>query len=385
MHETKQENVTIDDNNNGTHNLDDGDVINLDHGDPMMFYPYWKNIDNECSVTIKASDMISYLANPKEPDFIYQMPEFIDAVRRMHRVVGNAVTDGRYIIGGTGSSQLFIAAIRALAFTVKESNTCNNKHIPVVCAEPYYSFYKEAMEQERSELYKWQGDANTFKEESGPYIEVVTSPNNPDGRSRKPVVNREEGLLIYDLAYYWPHYIPITSPADYDVMLFTLSKTTGHAGTRIGWAVVKDQEIAKKMKKQILLMSIGSCHEGQLRATKLFHFVADRYEHDAYYEHEKPPMKPNLFDVEGLFDYGHRTLAQRWEKLRAAVQHTGTINLPNFSPGFCNFFGKLTHPTPAFAWLECKTGEDAEILTQKTKDPSKEWLTVWFRCLRKIY
>lgn len=102
-----------------------------------MFYPYWKQLDNECSVTIKASDLISYLANPNEPDFFFQMPEFNDAVRKIHRVVGNAVTDGRYIIGGTGSSQLFIAALRALASTVKE--TTSSKHVPVVCEEPFYS------------------------------------------------------------------------------------------------------------------------------------------------------------------------------------------------------------------------------------------------------
>lgn len=104
-----------------------------------MFYPYWKKLDNECSVTIKASELISYTVNPNEADFFFQMPEFIEAVRRMHCLVGNAVTEGRYIIGGTGSSQLFIFALRALASTIKESTSSNKKHIPVVCAEPYYS------------------------------------------------------------------------------------------------------------------------------------------------------------------------------------------------------------------------------------------------------
>lgn len=64
---------------------------------------------------------------------------------------------------------------------------------------------------------------------------MVTSPNNPDGVCRKPVVKREGGMVVYDLAYYWPHYTPIISPADYDVMLFTLSKATGHAGSRVGY------------------------------------------------------------------------------------------------------------------------------------------------------
>ena len=66
-------------------------------------------------------------------------------------------------------------------------------------------------------LYKWAGDAQNFRKE-GPYIELVTSPNNPDGNSRRSVVNRREGTLIHDLAYYWPQYTPISSPADYELM-----------------------------------------------------------------------------------------------------------------------------------------------------------------------
>lgn len=85
----------------------------------------------------------------------------------------------------------------------------------------------------KSGLYKWGGNADSYEKE-GPYIEVVTSPNNPDGHVRRSKVNRSEGLLLHDLAYYWPQYTPISSPADYDLTLFTLSKTTGHAGMRIG-------------------------------------------------------------------------------------------------------------------------------------------------------
>lgn len=87
----------------------------------------------------------------------------------------------------------------------------------------------------RSELYKWEGDARTFNK-NGPYIEMVTSPNNPDGTMREPVVKRSDqgGKVIHDFAYYWPHYTPITRCEDHDLMLFTFSKITGHDGSRIG-------------------------------------------------------------------------------------------------------------------------------------------------------
>lgn len=85
----------------------------------------------------------------------------------------------------------------------------------------------------RSGLYRWAGDARSFNGD-GPYIELVCSPNNPDGYMTEPVVNKEKGKTIHDLAYYWPQYAPITGAASHDIMLFTFSKITGHAGTRIG-------------------------------------------------------------------------------------------------------------------------------------------------------
>ena len=105
-----------------------------------MYYMYWKNVDDKCSVTIKASDLMSYFADHDEGGVFYQLPEFSKAVHRIHNVVGNAVTKGRYIIGGTGSSQLFTVTLAALASRINSCNQIKNKRrIPVVCAQPYYS------------------------------------------------------------------------------------------------------------------------------------------------------------------------------------------------------------------------------------------------------
>lgn len=89
----------------------------------------------------------------------------------------------------------------------------------------------------KSGLFQWEGDANAYASDEA-YIELVTSPNNPDGEIRGAVVNRANGVLVHDLAYYWPQYTPITAPADHDLMLFTLSKCTGHAGSRIGYTTL---------------------------------------------------------------------------------------------------------------------------------------------------
>lgn len=75
----------------------------------------------------------------------------------------------------------------------------------------------------------WEKDAS-----DSTFIELVTSPNNPDGQLKKAVLQSPSVKTIHDLAYYWPHFTPIQAPADEDLMIFTLSKLTGHAGSRFG-------------------------------------------------------------------------------------------------------------------------------------------------------
>lgn len=96
--------------------------------------------------------------------------------------------------------------------------------------------YPEMTNFLKSRLFEWSGDARKF-DKDGPYIEMVTSPNNPDGVMREAVVNRAKGIVVHDLAYYWPQYAAITSAADHDIMIFTVSKCTGHAGSRIGYII----------------------------------------------------------------------------------------------------------------------------------------------------
>lgn len=54
-------------------------------------------------------------------------------VKRLHELVGNAITDDRHIVVGTGSSQLYQAVLYAL------SPADAPEPISVVSAAPYYS------------------------------------------------------------------------------------------------------------------------------------------------------------------------------------------------------------------------------------------------------
>lgn len=88
-----------------------------------------------------------------------------------------------------------------------------------------------------SKKYNFRGDATPWINNTNDnIIEIVTSPSNPVGELKEPTLNttRRNVKMIYDRAYYWPHYTAIPAPADEDLMLFTISKLTGHAGSRFG-------------------------------------------------------------------------------------------------------------------------------------------------------
>ena len=110
------------------------------------------------------------------------------------------------------------------------------------------------------------GIAEAVKE-SGAKILFVTSPNNPDGHLRSPRVRGEYARAVLDHAYLWPHFTAIESPVAYGndtIALFTLSKMTGHASTRIGWAITSSREVAEQMDRFVRSATLGMPRENQL-------------------------------------------------------------------------------------------------------------------------
>jgi L-tryptophan--pyruvate aminotransferase len=170
----------------------------------------------------------------------------------------------------------------------------------------------------------------------------VCSPNNPDGTIREAVLSSASGVAVHDLAYYWPQYTAITKRADHDIMLFTVSKSTGHAGTRIGWALVKDRDVARKMTKFIELNTIGVSKDSQLRAATVLRAVSDAYELPAAGEEHRR-----------LFDYGRRKMAERWSMLREAAAASGIFSLPDETSGYCNFTKDMASTNPGMYSMCC--------------------------------
>lgn len=114
-----------------------------------MFEEYWNAHKGEHVMVRCANDTLSYFVEYKKhgggPWFV--SAELDNAIRELHAMVGNAVTHNRHIVVGTGSTQLFQAALFALA---SSSSSCSDHQHPrnvdptststaVVAQSPYYS------------------------------------------------------------------------------------------------------------------------------------------------------------------------------------------------------------------------------------------------------
>ncbi|KAK6246457.1 hypothetical protein QUC31_001223 [Theobroma cacao] len=311
-----------------------GCAANADGGNPLFLEPFWVQHAASSALLIAGWHRMSYTFN----DHTFISQELERLIRKLHAVVGNAVTDKRFIVFGAGSTQVISAAVHALS--------PDNASSParVLASIPYYPLYKIQTELFESVNFKFQGDTSQWKNSSDTganMIEFVTSPNNPDGQLNKAVLHGPHAKAIYDRAYYWPHFTPIPAPADEDVMIFTLSKLTGHAGSRFGWAVIKDESVFDRMTKHIGVNSIGVSRDSQLRALKLLKVVLEG-------------------EGREIFEFGHQTMKIRWENLVKGLSSSNRFSLQKIEPQYCTFFHKVRESSPAYAWLKCEREEEKD-------------------------
>lgn len=306
----------------------------VDSGDPMFLEAYWQQQAASSAVVISGWHRMSYSTDGKD----YLSIELEKHIRILHQVVGNAVTDGKFIVFGSGSAQL----INALVYALSPSNASSSP-ASVVASVPYYPFYKKQTNLFETRAYGWRGTtsswANASVSSATNFIEFVTSPNNPDGLFKQPVLG--SSAVIFDYAYYWPHYSPILDPADEDVMLFTNSKISGHAGSRFGWAVIKDEGVYERTANYLSLNTMGVSRDTHLRVLKLIKVMIAE--------------KGGKGDI---FEFGYRTLKARWSKLNDLVSSSSRFSLQQHSARYCNYFRTIRDPSPAYAWLKCEWKEE---------------------------
>eukprot|EP00966_Prymnesium_polylepis_P161653 3736102-Prymnesium_polylepis.2 len=148
-----------------------------------------------------------------------------------------------------------------------------------------------------------------------------------------------------DHAYYWPHFVGIEQPVAYGddtIALFTLSKLTGHASSRIGWAITSNAALADAMERWIY--NAGSVpRENQLRAIAL--------------------LQHGLAHSGALFTYARHLMLTRWERLEAVFAASTTYRLEprdaDTSYTMLSDAPGTYPPSPAYAWVEKLDGGHA--------------------------
>jgi len=340
-------------------------VVVANSGTPYIFEQYWV-AHPEAAISIKPSYHIGY-----NPD----MPRLEAAIRSMHELVGNAVVDEtKHVVVGIGSTELINAALYALADDVSagehpSSSPPSQRRQPaaVWTQTPFYSGYRSPPAYFRSRAFEWAWDADPNASTAVPpptsaarrVIELVTSPNNPDGHLRVPVVSGAHSAVVMDHAYLWPHFVatgapPVDHVSNSTISLWTLSKVSGHASTRVGWAITSCPVLAARLTAFVRAASYGAPRESQLRAiAAIEHIVA----HDGE-----------------LFRVARRLMLSRWRRLEDAFARHGALvasteGVLAASPAYrlegrdapaADAFSAETsyEASPAYAWVQKLDGGD---------------------------
>ncbi|MEQ1876593.1 MAG: aminotransferase class I/II-fold pyridoxal phosphate-dependent enzyme [Bdellovibrionia bacterium] len=222
------------------------ETLDLSMGHPEFLAPFW-TARPDTRLYPERGDAFRYCTDG--------LDTLKNSIRNIHKVYGNASCENHFVVIGGGATQLIPATVYALRLKGYDSVTA-----PI----PYFPGFRNS-----AQLLglHWAG-----KGDGAGVIEFITYPNNPDGRFIDPSFSKS--FKIYDLSYYWPHYTKIEA-FEGDVMIFSLAKVTGHAACRIGWALVKDPEMAAAMHRYVLLNSMGISLESQTVASQILNMTAD--------------------------------------------------------------------------------------------------------------
>jgi len=276
-------------------------------GNPEMFQEYW---------TAHPSASADILPNYRTTYRISSAPlnAVQDTIRQLHTMIGNAVVEGKTIVCGYGGTQLLHAAFYAVN-AVKPG-------LSVFSQTPYYSY------SEIIELNARYGNWNySYDQNASQVFEIVTTPNNPDGEIRSAYY-LDAAFQLLDLVYYWPSFTNISQMYDADIMIFSASKMTGHAGNRFGWALVKDRAIAQQMTTFIADYTYGISTDTQYKMLQVLNDVVSS-EGDVFY----------------------------WAKEKLASRYDRLLEILDSQPSPQRF--SLESPVGSFyLWIKCLWPED---------------------------
>jgi len=98
-------------------------------GDPYFLEPFWKKHARSSAILVSGWHRMGYSYS----DGSYISELLVEHIKKVHAIVGNAITEGKYIIFGSGSTQLLNAAVYAFS-----PDASSHSPAKVVATPPYY-------------------------------------------------------------------------------------------------------------------------------------------------------------------------------------------------------------------------------------------------------
>lgn len=235
-------------------------------GSPSFLAPYWNKVQ------IKTD----HIKRTKNYEFGSRRP-LKRLIKKLHKKANNVDLTNKHIVVGAGASQIIFGLLCVLRDV--------NFYEKVTATAPHFSRFPLLADAAKLE---WRRDAvyNT--------IQIVTNPNNPDS-----TISDYSSCQILDLCYNWPQYKEVVK-YNHSIMVFSFSKALGLANTRIGWAVIKDKIIAKKLEQWIEITTGGLSIDAQIKAEATLRYETHPFRHQ-----------------NSAFTYGQEIMKERWEKINS--------------------------------------------------------------------
>jgi aspartate/methionine/tyrosine aminotransferase len=224
------------------------------------------------------------------------VPPLEKTIRAVHKMAGNVDPDGKHLLLCSGARACLLAVLSAL-------NTANAKKplaapLQVFARAPYWSLYP-SMPAIASIGAQTDGRWNASADPNhGSTIEIFNYPNNPDGRGGSPLV-KDKSRLICDMVFNWAwnHEAPVDK--DCQITVFSMSKATGHAGSRVGWVFLSDPALFEAASIYTLMTSGGVSVEAQARTKTVLSSLLDS-ERLGFFAEARQKLEKRWDDLEGV-------------------------------------------------------------------------------------
>lgn len=216
--------------------------------------------------------------------------ELISKIVEWHKKNNNLYYQNFAVVFGLGSSQL----ISALVYSIVKHMISHpsSTHLYIVQQRPFYPFYQNLVKNAVQHLVKSIHfvDFVEKKQFNDFIIEMVCSPNNPDGKMMQSI-QKNANVVVHDGAYDWPCY---QSDSYYNsnwiqksntlvLSVYTFSKSLGLSGQRCGYAFVPPS-LLSLTEEFITNQTLGLCSGGLsicfsfLKQVNIFH-LQNKMEH----------------------------------------------------------------------------------------------------------